>query len=148
MVVLSNPKKYVSFALNIAIKRSRGGKIIRMDVHTEYANNYIESCYKKLEQTGATCVGGPWVARGDTYFQKSLAAAFQNSIVTGGALSRDSDYEGKADTVYLGCWCREAFDRYGLFNEELIRNQDDELCLRIIVNGGTVWQSKEVRSCY
>lgn len=119
-----------------------------MDVHTEYKNNYIESCYKVLNQIGATCVGGAWVAGVDTYFKKSLAAALQNSIVTSGGLSRNSDYEGKADTVYLGCCSREALDRNGLFNEELIRNQDDELCLRIIANGGTVWQSKKTRSCY
>src|SRR5262249_26450560 len=36
----------------------------------------------------------------------------------------------------------------GGFDEELVRNQDDELCLRITQSGGTVWQSCAIRSSY
>jgi hypothetical protein len=36
----------------------------------------------------------------------------------------------------------------GLFDEELVRNQDDELNLRIVRSGGRVWQSPAIRSTY
>ena len=39
------------------------------------------------------------------------------------------------DTVPFGCYRREVFDRIGLFDEELVRNQDDELNLRLIRRG-------------
>jgi succinoglycan biosynthesis protein ExoA len=52
------------------------------------------------------------------------------------------------DSVYLGCWRREAFERFGYFDEELVRNQDDEHNLRIVRGGGRVWQSPEIKSWY
>ena len=36
----------------------------------------------------------------------------------------------------------------GYFDDELVRNQDDELSLRIIRQGGRIWQSPNIRSCY
>ena len=38
----------------------------------------------------------------------------------------------------FGCYRREIFDRVGLFDEELIRNQDDEFNFRLIRRGGRV----------
>ena len=43
------------------------------------------------------------------------------------------------DTVPFGCWRREVFDRYGLFNERLTRNQDIELNKRILRGGGKIY---------
>jgi hypothetical protein len=47
------------------------------------------------------------------------------------ARSRDRAYEGEADTIYLGCWPRAVFERFGGFDEQLVRNQDDEHNLRL-----------------
>ncbi|HZE91741.1 MAG TPA: glycosyltransferase family 2 protein, partial [Rhizobacter sp.] len=77
-----------------------------------------------------------------------VAAAFQSRWVAGGALSRRLDYNGWADTVYLGSWPRQSFDRFGGFDENLVRNQDDEHNLRIVRGGGRVWQSARIRSTY
>ncbi|MEP7303695.1 MAG: glycosyltransferase family 2 protein, partial [Caldimonas sp.] len=58
------------------------------------------------------------------------------------------DYDGPADTVYLGAWPRGSFDRHGGFDETLVRNQDDEHNLRIVLGGGKLWQSSRIRSRY
>jgi len=58
------------------------------------------------------------------------------------------DYEGEVDTVYLGCWPRRTFEVHGVFDEALVRNQDDEHNLRITLGGGRVWQSAAIRSEY
>ncbi len=42
------------------------------------------------------------------------------------------------DTVPFGCYRRSLFARIGMFDEELVRNQDDEFNHRIIRNGGRV----------
>jgi GT2 family glycosyltransferase len=44
----------------------------------------------------------------------------------------------EVDTVPFGCFRREVFARVGLFDEELIRNQDDEFNFRLITQGGRV----------
>jgi len=146
--VLDNPAAIVSTGLNSAIRKARGQIIIRMDSHTTYAPDYIEQCVQVLYETEADNVGGPWIARGKGIKGKAIAAAFQSPFACGGARGHDPNYSGPVDTVYLGCWRREVFDRFGFFDEELVRNQDDELNLRITRSGGKVWQSVKIRSSY
>jgi len=122
-----------------------------MDVHTEYAPDYVAECLVALHLTGADNVGGPWRAVADPEggpTQAAVAAAFQSRWVAGGALSRQLDYDGLADTVYLGAWPRQVFERFGGFDETLVRNQDDEHNLRIVKGGGKVWQESRIRSSY
>jgi succinoglycan biosynthesis protein ExoA len=148
LCVIDNPDRTVSAGLNAAIRAAKGQVIIRMDAHSEYAPDYILQCLQVLEETGADNVGGPWIARGDGYIGLAIAAAFQSSLGVGGARGHNPEYEGEIDTVYLGCWRRELFDRVGFFDEELVRNQDDELNLRIVRCGGRIWQSPRIRSWY
>lgn len=146
--VIDNPQRITSAALNRAIAAARGEVIVRMDVHTTYAPDYIAQCLAALQRSGASNVGGPWRARGQGAWGQAIAAAFQSRWVAGGARSRQLDFEGEVDTVYLGCWPRDSFQRFGLFDESLVRNQDDEHNLRIVRGGGRVWQSARIHSTY
>jgi succinoglycan biosynthesis protein ExoA len=40
------------------------------------------------------------------------------------------------------------FVRLGLFDESLVRNQDDEFNLRLTRSGGKIWHSPRIKSCY
>ncbi len=124
--IIDNPGRIVSTGLNAAIKQARGEFIVRMDAHTEYAPDYLRNCVQTLVTTGADCVGGPWIAQGTDYTSRTIAAAFQCRWVVGAARGHDCAFEGPVDTVYLGCWRKSAFERFGYFDEELVRNQDDE----------------------
>jgi glycosyltransferase involved in cell wall biosynthesis len=154
-VMVDNPGRIVSCGLNRCIARSQGEFIVRLDVHTVYATDYIAQCIATWQRTGADNVGGPWQAKAAEgqsptvqAVQQAVAAAFQSRLVSGGALSRDLAYEGEADTVYLGAWPRQTFARFGGFDEQLVRNQDDEHNLRIHRGGGRIWQSAGIRSIY
>ena len=131
LVLVDNPGRIVSTGLNACIARAQGEVIARLDIHTQFAPDYLARCIDTLERSGADNVGGPWVAQGTGPMGEAIAAAFQCRWVVGGARSRDRAYEGAVDTVYLGCWRREAFARFGLFDEALVRNQDDEHNLRL-----------------
>lgn len=146
--IIDNPEKIVSTGLNAAIRAARGDIIIRMDAHTGFAPDYVKQCVHTLLTTNADNVGGPWQAVGKTFLQKAIALAFQSSFSSGGAGSHRPEYGGAVDSVYLGCWYKKTLMRLGLFDEELVRNQDDELNLRLIRSGGTIWQSPTVRSWY
>jgi cellulose synthase/poly-beta-1,6-N-acetylglucosamine synthase-like glycosyltransferase len=119
-----------------------------MDVHTRYAADYVYKCVVALANSKATCVGGAWIAQGFTPLQRIIAAAFQSKVGSGGAASRQINFSGWVDTVYLGAWRRHELMQLGGFDEALVRNQDDELCLRIHRRGGRVWQSNEIHSTY
>jgi succinoglycan biosynthesis protein ExoA len=148
LVVIDNPRRIVSTGLNAAIQRASGTIIVRMDVHTTYEPDYIAHCADTLLATGAACVGGPWRAIGKTPRQVAIADAFMSRVGSGGALSRNTEYSGPVDTVYLGAWRRETLLGAGGFDEALVRNQDDELNLRLKRAGGVVWQNAAIRSYY
>lgn len=147
-VVVDNPGRIVSTGLNACIARAQGEAIVRLDLHTTYADDYLAECLAALARSGAANVGGPWRAVGEGATQRAVAAAFQSRWVAGGARSRDLGYEGEVDTVYLGAWPREVFARHGGFDETLVRNQDDEHNLRLVAAGERVWQTPRIRSAY
>jgi len=146
--LVDNPHRYTPHGLNAALAAARGEIIIRMDAHTAYAPDYLIRCVETLLVRNADNVGGPWVARGKGYWSRAIAAAFQSAFAIGGARGHRVGYEGPVDTVYLGCWRKDVFSRFGRFDEELVRNQDDEHNLRITRQGGVVWQSPVIRSWY
>ena len=146
--VIDNPDRIVSAGLNAAIRAARGGIIIRMDAHTEYAPDYISSCLQVLDETNADNVGGPALTRADGYLAQAIALAYHSEFACGGAKFHDAEYEGYVDTLPYGCWRKSTLERLGLFDESLSRNQDDELNLRLISSGGKIWQSPRIVSWY
>ncbi len=148
VVLIDNPAVTVSAGLNAAIQMARGNIIVRMDCHTEYAPNYIQECVRVLRQTGAANVGGPARTRARGFVPSAIAAAYHSWFSTGGARFHDENFEGWVDTVTYGCWLKATLERIGLFDETLVRNQDDELNLRLLRSGGNIWQSPAIVSWY
>lgn len=145
--MIDNPGRIVSTGLNAAIRAARGELIIRMDAHTHYAPDYCVLCMETLESTGADNVGGPARTNATGVYARAVAAAYHSRFCTGASF-HNLDYEGWVDTVTYGCWRRSTFDRIGLFDENLVRNQDDELNLRLVRAGGKIWQNPRIMSWY
>jgi len=148
ILVIDNPERIVSTGLNRAIRASHGDIILRMDAHSEYAPDYVRQCVRVLEETGADNVGGPARTKASGVLGRAIAAAYHSRYSTGGARFHDEGYQGPADTVVYGCWRKETLLAIGLFDESLVRNQDDELNLRIVRSGGKLWQDPQIRSWY
>jgi succinoglycan biosynthesis protein ExoA len=146
--VIENPGRIVSTGLNTAIRAARGDVIVRMDAHTIYAPDYVRQCLAAMRETGADDVGGPMRTMARTYMERAIRAAFHSAFAVGGARSHFADYEGPVDTVIYGCWKKEVFERIGYFDEELVRNQDDEHNLRLTRAGGKIVQVRKIRSWY
>lgn len=146
--LIDNPNGIVSMGLNAAIRLARGDILLRMDVHTRYAPDYCRKCIEILESTGADNVGGPARTEAQGTLARAIAAAYHSRFSTGGGRFHDERYRGWVDTVPYGCWRRATFHRVGLFDGSLVRNQDDELNLRLRRAGGRIWQDPEIRSWY
>ncbi len=146
--VVDNPDRIVSTGLNLAIMSSQADVIVRMDVHTRYARDYVRQCLDELARRDAENVGGPARTETTGYLAGAIAAAYHSPFSCGGARFHDESHEGYVDTVPYGCWRKATLERLGMFDEALIRNQDDELNLRIIRNGGKIWQSPAIVSWY
>lgn len=139
--LLDNPKRIAPAALNIGIRASSGDIIMRLDAHAKYPENYFSLLVNRLKGSGADNVGGVCrtLPARDTSVCRAIAHAMSSPFGMGNSYFRiGSDHEMWVDTVPFGCFKREIFDKIGLFDEELVRNQDDEFNGRIIKNGGRI----------
>lgn len=146
--MIDNPGRIVPSALNAAIRRAEGEIIVRVDGHTEIASDYVSQCVADLLGTEADNVGGRMVAVGRESLGEAVALATSSPFGVGGARFHYSHREEWVDTVYMGAWRKEIFDRVGLFDEEQVRNQDDEFNYRIRKHGGRILLSPRIKSKY
>ena len=148
LVVFDNPGKIVPIGLNLALRRARGEVIVRVDGHTVIAPDYVRCCVEVLQRTDADNVGGKMDAVGEGAFGEAVALATSTPFGVGGARFHYSDREEWVDTVYMGAWPRRVFEKIGLFDEELVRDQDDEFNYRLREQGGRILLSPAIRSEY
>ncbi|MCD6726096.1 MAG: glycosyltransferase family 2 protein [Solirubrobacteraceae bacterium] len=139
LTLLPNPQRWVSHGLNIAIARARGDLIVRMDCHAAYPSDYLSRLAAAAEETGAWNVGGVVAPEGRTPTERAVACAM-DSPFGGIGWTRSAARNGRSevDTVTFGAFRPEAFRHAGLFDESLLRNQDDELNLRLRRAGGRI----------
>lgn len=140
--MLDNPKKIVPYAMNAGIIASKGDIIIRLDGHVEYPTNYFSALVHNLKELDADNVGAlcETLPCGTSSKELAIAEALSSSFGMGNSYFRIGCNEvRRVDTVPFGCFKREVFDKVGLYDNELIRNQDDELNGRIIKNGGKIY---------
>lgn len=146
--LFNNPNKTVPYAMNIGIDNAKGVYIIRLDGHSEYAEDYISKCIEYLKKTGADNVGGPMVAVGKNFIGKAVANILHSPFGLGGGKFHSTTYEGFVDTVYLGAFKKSTLIKIGKYDERLTRNQDIELNSRIRKNGGKIYLTPNIRSTY
>lgn len=140
--LLDNPDKIVPYAMNKGIKTAKGDIIMRLDAHSYYQNDYFSVLTKRLTELNADNVGV--VCKTDVLnkTRKTLAIreVLGNKFGVGNSVFRIGVSEIKeVDTVPFGCWRREVFEKYGLYDVRLVRNQDIELNKRIINGGGKIF---------
>lgn len=146
--LVDNPRRIVPISMNLGLDRVAGDVVVRVDGHCVIAPDYLRCCLDVLQATGAECVGGPMETVGQTPTAAAIAAAQSSRFGVGGVAFRTSTDAGFVDTLAFGAYRREVFDRIGGFDEDLVRNQDDELNLRLTRAGGRIWMDPSVRSTY
>ena len=145
--VLRNPSRIVPTAMNIGIRAARGAIVARVDAHTVLAPDYIRFGVETLQRTGADNVGGPMHCVGGGGWGNAIALAMSSRFGIGAYFHFATD-DREVDTVYMGMYPRLVFERIGLFDEELVRNQDDELNYRLRKAGGRIFLTTGMRSRY
>lgn len=146
--LMENRGRIVSKALNKALDEAAGDVIVRVDGHCEIPPDYVSRCLQLLAEKDADNVGGRVVTVGDSVGSRAIASAMSSPFGVGGARFRYSNKPGWVDTVPFGAWPRGVFDRIGRFDEELVRNQDDEFNFRLTQAGGKIWFDPTIRSIY
>jgi succinoglycan biosynthesis protein ExoA len=146
--VLDNPAGMVSPALNIGIRAARGDVIVRMDGHTVPPCDYVSRCVAALHETGAANAGGVVEPEGLSHLGEAVAAASSHPLGVGDARYRTGGSAGFVDTVPFGTFRRTVFERIGLYDESMVRNQDYELNVRIRAAGERIYLDPAIRCTY
>jgi glycosyltransferase involved in cell wall biosynthesis len=146
--MIDNPARLQAAGLGLMVKAAQGDVIVRMDVHCEYAPDYVRACVETLERTGADNVGGAQRAKAKNAFQRALCAALTSPLAVGGAKYRSADAEGYVETVFLGAFRRKVFETVGLWDPGAITNEDADLNERILASGGQIYLSKDIKVHY
>jgi glycosyltransferase involved in cell wall biosynthesis len=139
VVVVDNPTGKTAAGLNRAIAASKYSIIVRVDGHSQLPKNYCELAFNLLSETGAVNVGGVMAAEGITLFQRTVARAMRSPLGVGASRFHTGGGAGASDTVYLGCFRKEAILEVGGFDERFTRAQDWELNFRLREKGGLIY---------
>ena len=147
--LLDNPKRIVPPAMNIGLVEASGDVIIRVDGHAVVEPDYVTQCIQVLDETGADCVGGSIRTVSTSATAQAIAAAMGSPFGVGDARFRTThDRAMWVDTLAFGAYSRQVFARVGRFDEEMVRNQDDEFNYRLRAAGGRIWLDPRIRSTY
>jgi glycosyltransferase involved in cell wall biosynthesis len=148
LTVLANPDRWVSHALNLCIAAASGDLIVRVDCHSRYPADYLRRCVEAAEATGAANVGGVFVPTGRTPTERAVACAMDSPFGGIHWSRHGTAARVEVDTVPYGAFRPEAFRLAGLFDETLVRNQDDEFNLRLRRAGGRIVLDPTIRIFY
>jgi succinoglycan biosynthesis protein ExoA len=146
--LLLNQNLSQSAAWNIGIEKAKGDLITIVSAHSVLAHDYVSNAVETYLRTGADLVGGPVKAFGENKVAKAVSIATSNPFGIGGARFHYTEKEEIVDTVFMGFCSRKLYEEIGGFDEEMVRNQDDEFSYRILDYGGKIVCNPAIKSKY
>jgi glycosyltransferase involved in cell wall biosynthesis len=148
--VVDNREQTIPAGLNRAILASQGEYIVRLDAHSAPYPDYVSRCVDALAAGLGDNVGGVWeiCPGGKDWQARAIAAAAAHPLGVGDARYRLGGSPQAVDTVPFGAFRRALVDRVGLFDENLLTNEDYEFNVRVRRAGGKVWFDPAIRSTY
>ena len=129
--LVDNPQKFVSPGFNKAFALSKGKYISFLGAHANYPKGFFENAVKYLSSGECDAVGGPLVQKGKGFWGEIIAECMSSKFGVGGTEFRTSNAKQYVQSVAFATYKREVFEKAGLLDESLVRNQDDEFHYRM-----------------
>jgi len=148
--LLDNPQQITPTALNIGLRNTGGEIIIIVGGHCEIAPDYVSQCVRLLQERKVACVGGLLDTVGTGMIGEAISIAQSSPFGVGGVHFRNPEVQGEryVDTLAFGAYRADVFEKVGFFDEELVRNQDDEFNFRLTQAGGQILLSPRIKAAY
>ncbi|MFY9263641.1 MAG: glycosyltransferase family 2 protein [Arcanobacterium sp.] len=131
--VLDNPQRILPAGWNVALPECTGDIITRWDAHAEFASDFISSVVAVLGEGEDVC-GGPRPTKvaDESNLQELLLLVEESAFGASFAKYRgEGTTDSYVDAVFHGSYRREVFDKVGLFDERLVRTEDNDIFYRI-----------------
>jgi succinoglycan biosynthesis protein ExoA len=147
--LLRNARQIVPTAMNLMTPMATGDVIIRIDGHCEVPPDYVSRCVEHLTEDGVDGVGGSVTTIGHTPLSGTIALAMSSRFGVGDSAFRtQSGRSLLADTVPFPAYTRSIVALAGPYDEELVRDQDDEYNYRIREVGGRLLLAGDINTRY
>jgi succinoglycan biosynthesis protein ExoA len=146
--LINNPERYANFAFNAAYPHTKGKYLAFIGAHAEYPNDFLKTGKQYLDANECDLVGGPLIQKGKSEKGKAIAYAMSSKMGVGDTEFRTDSKKQYVDSVAFAMYKREIFDAIGIMDEQLIRNQDDELHYRMNAAGYRILMVPEMKCVY
>ena len=150
LYLIDNLNLLTPYAFNLGIHA--GGKVDYVQIvgaRHILSNNYLVKSIQKIENDSTVwCVGGKIINEFINNTGQVISKAMSTSFGMGIGNFRTLNKSGFTDTVTSPMYPYWVFDKIGFFDEELIRNQDDDFNYRIKQAGGKIFFDNELSLKY
>lgn len=147
--LLENTARTTPHALNLGIRTSKTDVVIILGAHAAVAPDFITRNLNVLNtHPDVGCAGGIIDNKYENRVSENIGLAMSSVFGVGNAHFRTGTKAGYVDTVAFGAYTRDVFETCGLFDDELVRNQDDEFNFRISQKGFKIFLDPAIRSDY
>lgn len=147
--ILNNHKKILASGWNIGIQQAKGLYVMRPDAHSILQENYIDIGLKFLKKHPTiSVIGGKLITKGKGFLGSIIKEALSSKVGVGNSSFRTATKSSYSDTAVYGIYKKEIFETVGLFNESLIRHQDNDLHRRIKEKKGIFYTNIDMKATY
>ena len=147
--IIVNERKVTPVAFNLGINSAKGEYIQIIGARQIISSNYLLDAVKTLKgDESIWCVGGKVLNVYQNSESEIIGLAMGSSFGVGGGNFRILKESNYTDTVGTPMYPKKVFDKIGLFNENLLRNQDDELNFRLTKSGGKIFFNTDIEIKY
>ena len=145
LFLIDNEKKLTPFAFNLGIFQQKADYIQIVGARHILSENYMETCILHFEKNpDVWCVGGKIINEYINNTGEIIARAMGTSFGMGLGNFRTLEKSGYTDTVTSPMYPFRVFEKIGYFDEELIRNQDDDFNFRVTQAGGKIYYDASI----
>lgn len=145
---VDNVQRYANFGFNNAFPLTKGRYIAFLGAHAEYPPKFLSIGKQYLDDNKCDAVGGPLIQKAKSAKGLGIAHAMSSKLGVGDTAFRTSSDMRYVDSVAFAMYKREVFEKIGLLDEELIRNQDDEFHYRMNSTGYKILMVPEMACVY
>ena len=135
--IFKNDKRTQPAGWNVVLLNLTADILLRIDAHARLTENFIENSVNCINSGEDVC-GGPRenIVDENTLWKKMLLDVEQSMLGAGFAVYRHDTEEKKyVNSLFHGAYRTEVIKKVGLFNEKLIRTEDNEYHFRITEAG-------------